>query len=95
MSSSGLFKEWNSNMCFQQPKTPRVPEPKPLPKPVPVPVAPKQTQQAPKSLYQPGAKPDLRIGGQKSSASSNRSRSSTGQGLKSGLNIGNNSGLNI
>ena len=82
-------------MCLPQPKTPRVPKPKPLPPPVATPQQPAQVIQAPKPLYQPGAKPDLRIGGQKTSSSSNRSRSSTGAGLKSGLNTENNSGLNI
>ena len=81
-------------MClFKAPKPPKPPDPPPLPKVV-APPPPPPVPAAPKQLQAPGAKPDLRIGTQKS-ASSSRKRVNS-QSLKSGLNVGSDSGgLNI
>ena len=80
-------------MCFSQPKPPSPPKPPPLQKVV-APPPPPAPAAAPKPLQQPDAKPDLRIGSQKSTSSS-RSKVS-GSSLKSSLNMGgNNQGLNL
>ena len=70
----------------------KMPEQKKLQDPLPAPPAPDAPKPAPKSLQQPGAVPDIRIGSQKSSSSS-RNRSSSS--LKSSLSIGKSGGLNI
>ena len=80
-------------MCFSQPKAPSAPKPPEPPKVIAPPKAPAPPP-APKPLQQPDAKPDLRVGSQKSTDSS-RSRTNSGS-LKSTLNIGNSSkGLNL
>jgi hypothetical protein len=80
-------------MCFgSQPKVkmPKAPE---LPKPMVAPAPPPPAAAPPKPLQQQGARPDIRIGTQKSSTTQ-RNRTS-GQGMKSSLSIGSNKGLNL
>ena len=76
-------------MCFGTKV--KMPKPPKLPDPIQAPVQPAAPAQAPKSLQQPGAAPDIRIGGQKTSSSARRGTSS----LKSSLSIGKSGGLNI
>ena len=80
-------------MCFSQPKAPSPPKPPPLQQVAP-PAPPPAPAAAPKPVQAADAKPDLRIGSQKSSSAS-RSKVS-GSSLKSSLNMGgNNQGLNL
>ena len=78
-------------MCMSAPKAPKMPKPKPLPPAYAAPPPPPPPKPAPVQLQEPGAKPDLRIGTQKSTSSGRSSR--VGQSsLKSGLNMGGSSG---
>jgi len=78
-------------MCLGSTKA-KMPKPPKLQDPLPAPPPP-EPKATPKMLQQPGAKPDIRIGSQKSSSSS-RNRSS--DSLKSSISIGSKSGgLNI
>tara|TARA_Y100000289_G_scaffold815_1_gene761 strand:+ start:81 stop:332 length:252 start_codon:yes stop_codon:yes gene_type:complete len=83
-------------MCFfNTPKPPKPPKPKPLPPAFAAPPPPPPPKQAPVQLQGAGATPDLRIGGQRSTASGRTGRVNQSS-LKSGLNLGSDSGgLNI
>lgn len=82
-------------MCFSQPKAPKPPKPKPLPPAFAAPPPPLAPRPTPVQLQAPGAKPDLRIGSQRSTASGRTGRVNQSS-LKSGLNLGSDSGgLNI
>ena len=81
-------------MCFGGGgRPPSPPKPPPLQKVV-APPPPPAPPPAPKQLQQPDAKPDLRIGSQKSTTTS-RSKVSAGS-LKSSLSMGgDNKGINL
>ena len=77
-------------MCLGSTKV-KMPKPPKLTDPLPAPPPP-EAKAMPKMLQQPGARPDIRIGSQKSSSSA-RNRSS--DSLKSSISIGKSGGLNI
>ena len=78
-------------MCFgsSAPKPP--PPPPPLPPAMKAPDPPPRPAPAPKMLQPVGSQPDLRIGAQKKSSSTQRNRVSANS-LRGTLNIGGNSG---
>jgi|TARA_Y100000289_G_scaffold50461_1_gene51374 hypothetical protein len=82
-------------MClFNAPKPPKPPKPQPLPPAFAAPPPPPAAKKAPVQLQAAGAAPDLRIGGQRSTAG--RTGRINQSSLKSGLNLGSDSGgLNV